>query len=386
MGNGIRGDRQAVAKGANTGGVRRGLVLALCVGAMVALPQLSGCQRDPDPPIAEDASLRIDALLAPLNEGVQPGAAVLVVKDGAIVHSKGYGYAELEARRPIAANTPFRLASVSKHFTAAAIMVLAEDGLLRYDDPVTRWLPGLAAYQGVTIRHLLTHTAGLPDYYDVIDTSAGMPTNADALDQLAAMAEPVFAPGERWEYSNPAYDILPLIVEAASGQGFASFMRERVFAPAGMQQAVIFDETEPEIPGRVYGYEPDGDGFKPNDYDPLNHIIGSGGMYASLEDFYHWDQALHGHEVLSRAALEQAWTPATLNDGESTDYGFGWEIQSRGGHRVVRHGGSWVGFRTHIARWPEDRFTIVVLSNRADFNAEEHVDRIADIWLGNVEP
>lgn len=353
---------------------------------MAALPQLAGCQRESDRPATAEASLRTDALFAPLSEGVQPGAAVLVVKDGAIVHSKGYGYAELESRRPITANTPFRLASVSKQFTAAAITVLAEDGLIRYDDAVIRWLPALAAYEGVTVRHLLTHTAGLPDYYDVIDTSAGMPTNAHALAQLAAMAEPVFAPGERWEYSNPAYEMLPLIVEAVSGRGFASFMRERVFAPAGMRQAAIFDETEPDIPGRVYGYEPDGDGFKPNDYDPLNHIIGSGGMYASLEDFYQWDQALHGGAVLSPAALEEVWTPATLNDGESTGYGFGWEIQSRDGRRVVRHGGSWVGFRTHIARWPEDRITIVVLSNRADFNAEEHVDRLADIWLGSIEP
>jgi CubicO group peptidase (beta-lactamase class C family) len=156
--------------------------------------------------------------------------------------------------------------------------------------------------------------------------------------------------------------------------------------PAGMRQAVIFDETEPDIPGRVIGYEADGEDFKPNDYDPLNHIIGSGGMYASLVDFYQWDQALYGDAVLSGTAREAAWTPATRLDGESTDYGFGWRIEVRNGHRVVRHGGSWVGFRTHIARWPEDRFTIVVLANRADFEAEEHVDRIADIWLGRVEP
>ena len=347
---------------------------------------LSGCQRETAPPPAEEASRRIDALFAPFTEGVQPGAAVLVVKNGEIVHGKGYGYAELETRRPITPTTPFRLASVSKHFTAAAIMVLAGDGVLGYNDSIARWLPGLEAYDGVTIRHLLTHTAGLPDYYDVIDTSSGMPTNADTLDQLAAMAAPVFAPGERWEYSNPAYEMLPLIVEAASGSRFATFMQERIFVPAGMRQAAIFDETEPEIPGRAIGYEADGDGFKPNDYDPLNHIIGSGGMYASLEDLYHWDQALYGDAVLSRAALEAAWTPATLNGGESTDYGFGWRIEARDGRRVVRHGGSWVGFRTHIARWPEDRFTIVVLSNRADFDAEEHVDRVADIWLGCVEP
>lgn len=385
MGEDIRGGGLAVT-GRTIVQSRRRVLLAAWISAIAASLVLPACQRESATPSADEASRRTDALFSALSRGVQPGAAVLVVKNGEIVHSKGYGHAELETRRPISPNTPFRLASVSKHFTAAAIMVLADDGVLDYDDPVTRWLSGLEAYEGVTIRHLLTHTAGLPDYYDVIDTSAGMPTNADTLDQLAAMAEPVFAPGERWEYSNPAYEVLPLIVEAASGQRFATFMRERIFVPAGMRQAAIFDETEPDIPGRVIGYESDGDGFKPNDYDPLNHIIGSGGMYASLEDFYQWDQALYDDAVLSRAALEAAWTPAALLDGESTDYGFGWRIEARNGHRVVRHGGSWVGFRTHIARWPEDRFTIVVLSNRADFDAEEHVDRIADIWLGPVEP
>ena len=351
-----------------------------------ALLLLSACQREQGQPSTEEASRLTDALFAPLDAGVQPGAAVMVIREGRIVHSRGYGYADLENRRPITPSTPFRLASVSKHFTAAAVMALADDEALGYDDPVVRWLPELAAYEGVTIRHLLTHTAGLPDYYDAIDTSAGMPTNADTLVQLAAMAAPVFLPGERWEYSNPAYEMLPLIVEAASGKRFATFMHERIFRPAGMRQSAIFDETEPDIPGRVYGYEPDGEGFKRNDYDPLNHIIGSGGMYASLEDFYAWDQALYGDGVISRAALEEAWTPAILNDGVSTGYGFGWRIENRDSHRVVRHGGSWVGFRTHIARFPEDRFTIVVLSNRADFDAEAHVDRIADIWLGPVDP
>lgn len=383
MGDGVCG-REAAPGRMNP--VRRRAAAAFCVVTVAASFALSACQGEMPSPAAADASRRVDELFAPFTEGVQPGAAVLVIRDGEVVHSKGYGYADLEQRRPITPETPFDLASVSKHFTAAAVMVLAEDGVLTYDDPVTRWLPGLAAYEGVTIRHLLTHTAGLPDYYDVIDTSNGMPTNADTLDQLVAMAEPVFVPGERFEYSNPAYEMLSLIVEAASGKRFAEFMRERVFTTAGMRRAVIRDETEPEIRGRAVGYRPDGDGFAPNDYDPLNHIIGSGSMYASLEDFYAWDQALYGDAVLSRAALETAWMPMILSGGESTDYGFGWRIGQRDGHRVVRHGGSWVGFRTHIARFPEDRFTIVVLSNRADFNAEEHVDRIADIWLGVVEP
>lgn len=333
-----------------------------------------------------DASRRVDALFAPLTEGVQPGAAVMVIHDGEVVHQAGYGYAQLEQRQPITEDSAFRLASVSKQFTAMAVMVLADEGKLDYDDPVGRWLPELSAYEGLTVRHLLTHVGGLPEYYDVIDTSADMPTNADALALVGEMGEFVFAPGERWEYSNPAYDMVPPLVKAVSGEDFGAFMRARVFAPAGMQHAAIFDETEPEIHQRVIGYEPAGDGFALNDYDPLNHIVGSGGMYATLNDFYHWDQALYGDAVVSRATIRTAYTPALLNNGESTGYGFGWRIEDVAGRRCVRHGGSWVGFRTHIARCPDEHFTVVILSNRADFDAESYVAPIAKIFLGRVTP
>lgn len=231
------------------------------------------------------------------------------------------------------------------------------------------------------MRHLLTHTGGLPEYYDVIDTSDGMPTNADALAKLGAMGEPLFPPGTRYSYSNPGYDMLVPLVEAVSGEDFATVMRTRVFEPAGMMQSAIFDHSEPEIAQRVIGYEPEGTEFKLNDYDPLNHIVGSGGMYATLNDFYHWDQALYGESVLSREALQAAWTPARLASGESVNYGFGWEVDRYKGRLRVRHGGSWIGFRTHIARYPEDRFTIVILSNRADFTPWEYIDPITDIWL-----
>lgn len=329
-----------------------------------------------------DSSRKVDALFAVLNDGLQPGAAVMVIRDGEIVHQAGYGYANLEQQTPITADSAFRLASVSKQFTAMAVMVLAEDGSLSYDDPVSRYLPALAPYDGVTIRQMLTHTSGLPEYYDVIDSSAGMPRNADALALLGTISEPAFAPGERYEYSNPAYDMLAPLVESVSGKDFATFMRERVFGPAGMRSSLIFDHTEPAIPHRVTGYEPDGAGFQLNDYDPLNHIVGSGGMYSTLNDFYRWDQVLYSERLVSRATLDEAFTPARLNNGKSTDYGFGWRIDDYKGQRRVRHGGSWVGFRTHIARYPDVGLSVVILSNRADLDPESYIDPITDIFLG----
>jgi CubicO group peptidase (beta-lactamase class C family) len=323
----------------------------------------------------------VTALFEHLNEGMQPGAAAMVIQDGGIVYSGGFGYANIEERILIDENSTFRLGSVSKQFTAMAIMILAESGKLDYDDAVIDYIPQLSKYPGVTIRHLLTHTSGMPDYYDTIDTSGGMPTNEDMPAVMAAMDGPVFAPGEQYEYSNPAYEMLPLIVEKVSGQTFAEFMSERVFGPAGMDDSLIYDHTEPGIANRVYGYEPTADGFVLNDYDDLNYLDGSGGVYATLEDFFAWDPALYGDNVVSRATLEEGFTRHQLNNGDLIDYGFGWRLDDYHGHRRMAHGGSWVGFRTAIARFPDEKLTIVVLTNRTDGEPDSYIDKIADIYL-----
>lgn len=353
---------------------RSGLVWLILVCAV-----LGGCG-DADGVKAQSA--QVDALFAPFTSGVQPGAAVMIIRDGEILHQAGYGYANLDEQQPIRSNTAFRLASVSKQFTAMAVMVLEEDGALSYDDPVSKYLPQLAPYEGVTIRHLLTHTGGLPEYYESIDTESSQPTNADALRLLGEMDEAVFAPGEQYEYSNPGYDMLAPLVEAASGMEFPVFMKQRVFEPAGMHASLIHDHRPPEIPHRALGYAPAGDGFALDDFDPLNGIVGSGGMYSTLQDFFAWDQALYGSAPVSRQSIQTAFTPMKLADGTSTDYGFGWRVDEYQGRRRVRHGGSWVGFRTHIARYPESRFSIVILSNRADFQPAEYIDPITDIYLG----
>jgi CubicO group peptidase (beta-lactamase class C family) len=351
-------------------------VLLLCTATL----PMAACDRESP---ADTQSQRVDRLFASFTVGVQPGAGVLVIRDGRIVHQAGYGYADLERRVPIDGNTSFRLASVSKQFTAMAIMVLAEAHALRYDDEISKYLPQLAPYKGVTIRHLLTHTGGLPEYYDTIDTSGSIPENSDALRLLGQMGASVFAPGERFEYSNPGYDMLAPIVEAASGLEFADFMRQRVFVPAGMRSSLIHDHRPPDIKNRAFGYKPDGDTYKLNDFDPLNGIVGSGGMYTTLEDFFRWDQVLYGDALVSQATLTEAFTPATLNNGDALDYGFGWRIDAFKDRRRLRHGGSWVGFRTHIARYPDDHFTIVILSNRSDFQPDTYIDPVSDIYLGS---
>ncbi len=345
--------------------------------AAIAIFAVTACA---DPP-ADDRSARVDALFARFQGGVQPGVAVLVVADGEVLHERTYGYADLAAERRLAPSSRFRLASVSKQFTTMAVMMLAEDGTLGYDDRLAEWLPDLAAYEGVTIRHLMQHTAGLPDYYDTVADDAERLSNADVERLLAKLSAPVFAPGSRYEYSNSAYEMLANIVERASGMGFAEFMRERIFEPLGMHGTLVHDHRWPTVDERVLGYSPTDDGYALDDGSPLNGIIGSGSMYAPLADFRHWDRALRENLLVSRATLEQAWTPAVTTDGASTGYGYGWDVGEHAGHRRVAHGGSWVGFRTHIAHFPDNGLTIVVLANRSDVAPGEFVDALSEIYL-----
>lgn len=340
------------------------------------------------------ASEKVDHLFAKFTKGVQPGAGVLVIDRGRIVHEAAYGYADIALRVPLTVDATFRLDSVSKQFTAMAIMLLEEDGKLAYDDPLSRYCPELAAYPGVTIRHLLTHTGGLPEYYDEIEKISDWPSNADARRLLGQMAKPVFAPGARYEYSNPGYDMLAEVAEAASGMRFADLVRQRIFSPLGMSHSLVHDHTKPAVERRVLGYDPPSKraagvrasgGFTLNDENPLNGIVGSGGVFTTLGDMFLWDQALYGEKLVSRATLEQAFTPAVLNDGTKTDYGFGWRMSQYRSSRRIAHGGSWVGFRSHIARHPGIGLTVVILSNRSDFDSGAYVDRITDIYMEQLE-
>jgi len=313
---------------------------------------------------------------------VHPGKAVLVVEDGETLIKNGYGYADLEKRIEITPDSAFRLASVSKQFTTAAIVALANDGKLDYDDLLIKYVPELASWPGVTIRHLMTHTSGIPDYYELdyyadYPADGPMPQNGNIIDILSRYPEPDFAPGEKYVYNNAAYEILVTVIERVSGTNFTNFLKSRVFAPAGMKTATTFNSGRADIPGRVIGYSPNGDGFEVNDYDSFNDMLGAGGVYATLHDFEAWARTLK----TSSPFPDEAFKPAVLNDGTVTDYGFGWTIDERRGHARRSHTGSWVGFRTAIAHYPDHDLTIVVLTNRSDGEASRLVDELADQYL-----
>ena len=353
--------------------------ILILAGTLVA--GTASCSNGQGAPVSGSSS-RVAALFEPLSEGIQPGAAVLAVKDGEVIFEGGFGYADLKSKAPITTSSSFRLASVSKQFTTAAIIALENDGKLAYDDPLVMHVPEFDSWPGVTIRHLMTHTSGIPDYYELdyyadYPSDGPMPQNADLVEILSRYPEPDFAPGDKYVYNNAAYEVLVTIVERASGMDFTSFLKTRVFEPAGMKTATTFNSSRPNIPGRVIGYRPTIFSYRVLDYDPFNDMLGAGGVYATLQDFEAWANAL----AAGGSFPVEAFEPATLNDGTVTDYGFGWVIDDYRGHARRAHSGSWVGFRTGIARYPDEDLTIVVLTNRSDADTDEFIDKVSDVFL-----
>jgi CubicO group peptidase (beta-lactamase class C family) len=290
------------------------------------------------------------------------------------------------------------LASVSKQFTAMAIMILAERGKLSYDDPLSKFFPEFPKYADtITVRHLLNHVAGFPEYEELFmnlgkvdrkwprstttPPSAYEPTARDALLLLATNASPRFPAGQRFEYSNSGYMVLGQIVEQASKQRYAQFLRENIFLPLGMTETAVYDETKPAIPNRASSYRSTNQTYQQIDYTPFNFIYGEDNVVTTLNDLYKWDQALYTEKLVRAATLQLAFTPGTLNDGSRTDYGFGWRIAPVLGLPALGHSGSWIGFRTIILRFPEKRTTVVVLANREDFPVGTVAQEIAAIYL-----
>jgi CubicO group peptidase (beta-lactamase class C family) len=329
----------------------------------------------------------IDALFADYSAPSVPGASVMAVRDGRVVLRRAYGMANLDPPVPATTRTDYRLASVTKQFTAMAIMLLARDGKLRFDEPARDILPELPpAAAPVTIRNLLNHTSGLLDYEDLIpDTQTVQVHDADVLHLLAAHDSVYFPAGTHYRYSNSGYCLLALIVGRASGIPFARFLHDRIFAPLGMTGSVAHQDGIDSVPNRAYGYTPDSTGYRPSDQSVTSATLGDGGVYTSVEDLVHWDQALYGDALVDQATLQQATTPPVLPD-DSTRYGFGWFVDTYRGVKRWRHTGETSGFRNAIQRYPDRRFTVIVLTNRNGGDPATIAERITDLLLFSSTP
>jgi D-alanyl-D-alanine carboxypeptidase len=326
-------------------------------------------------------TVRADALDAAIERMMLarqvPGLAVVVVKDGKIVRERGYGLANVEHRVPVTPDTVFQSASTGKTFTAALVLLLEKDGKLTLDDPISRYLDNTpTAWKAITIRHLLTHTSGLGDPYTKIDLRKDY--SDDELIALEASLPLLSAPGERFAYSNAGYHLLGFICNRVGGKYFGDQLEERIFAPLGMTTAGVISESD-IVPGRAAGYERiDGKLQNQRWVAPSQNRTADGTIQLSARDLARWSMALDGDAVLDAQAKAASWTPARLNDGSSAPYGLGWYVSSQQGHRVVQHGGAWQGFKAALARYPDDRLTVVVLANSAAARQGKIADMIAD--------
>ena len=297
---------------------------------------------------------------------LDPGSALLILRDGKPIQTKVEGAADVESGRRITAKTNFRLASVTKQFTATAILLLAKDGKLSIDDPVSKHVSGSwpAYANGVTIRHLLTHTSGLRDYDENVPETSAQLTDSDVQAFVARQTSLLFAPGEQYRYSNTGYAILARIVEHTSKQAFPAFLKTRIFKPLGMKNTVAHIEGADTIKHRAYGHSRTATGWKRNDQSATSAVLGDGGIYSNVIDLAKWIRALDRCTLLDCATLQQSWTSAKLNDGTPTNYGFGWRLETRDGARVISHTGETRGFRNALLRYPDKKIVVILLTNR----------------------
>jgi CubicO group peptidase (beta-lactamase class C family) len=323
---------------------------------------------------------QVDALMRRY-EGSVPGASLLVVSNGTTVIRRAWGLADVENRVSATPQTNYRLASVTKQFTAAAILLLLEDHKLSLDDPVKKWLPSLpAAVDSVTIQHLLTHTSGIIAYEDVIPAGATRQLHdADVLHLLESQDSTYFKPGSSYRYSNSGYALLALIVERASGKSFATFLHERIFTPLGMNNTVAYEKGVSTVANRAFGYTMKDRSWVRKDQSVTSAVLGDGGIYSSVDDLAKWDAALYDSRLLSDESRRLAFTPHTATDNLDVKYGFGWRITGE----ALWHSGETSGFRNVIIRYPSKRLTVVVLTNRDDPPPYETALAIAKLFMGN---
>jgi CubicO group peptidase (beta-lactamase class C family) len=344
---------------------------------------------------------QIEPIFAPLATEKTPGLAVFVRKDGRTIAQRGYGVRDLRTFALIDAKTDFRLASFTKQFTAMAVMLLVHDGKLRYDERLTQIFPEFPKYgEAITVRNLLTHTSGLPDYEDVMTggpwSESRQIQDGEVLELLERQSSPKFAAGTSWSYSNSAYVVLGLIVAKASGVPFSDFLRQRIFQPLHMDNTLVFVNGRNRVPDRAFGHAREADRFVETDQSSTSATQGDGGIYSNLEDLAKWDQALESHALLGAAEMQAALTPVRLADGSQTRwpaapgddnlnpgkpvaYGFGWFLDPYNGRPRMWHSGSTRGFSTVIERFTAEKLTIIVLCNRTDLNASRLALQVADV-------
>jgi CubicO group peptidase (beta-lactamase class C family) len=300
-----------------------------------------------------------------------PGLALGIARDGQIIKARGYGLANVELDVPVKPETIFQTGSVGKQFTATAVMMLVEDGKIHLDDPISKYLPGTpAAWDRITVRSLLTHTSGVPDYESDSLTKKGAAfidlrkdyTEAELLQKFEGLALD-FPSGSKWSYSNSGYVLLGILIHKVTGQFYGDVLQSRIFVPLAMTSTRIISEAD-IVPNRAGGYRLVNGDIKNQEWvSPTLNTTADGALYTNVLDMAKWDAALYTEKLLKKGSLDQMWSPVRLSDGRTAPYGFGWDVTEMNGHRLIEHGGAWQGFTIQISRYVDDKFTVIVLTN-----------------------
>jgi D-alanyl-D-alanine carboxypeptidase len=333
------------------------LALLLCVGARAG---------------ADEVDRRVEAQMRKRHV---PGLSLAVVRDGKIIKAKGYGFANLELKVAAEPETVYEVGSLTKQVTAAAVMLLVEEGRVSLDDKITKHLAGLPdSWGSITVRHLLTHTSGIKTYVGTPGFELSRRLSGDEFIKAAGGLPLLFEPGTSWDYSNTNFNLLGHIVERASGKPFWQFLEERIFRPLGMT-ATRFNDHRRIVPLRADGYFFREGGWVKRD-PPVWDVGAAGALLSNALDVAKWETALEAGKVLKPSSLEQMWTPVSLSGGGTYPYGFGWSVETFRGHRLISHGGLMAGFSAYVARYPEERLTVVVLCNLANLREFPPAGRI----------
>jgi CubicO group peptidase (beta-lactamase class C family) len=328
----------------------------------------------------------IDALMRETYKPGEPGAAVIIRRGGRTLFRRGYGMADLELGVKVEPDMIFRLGSITKQFTAVAVLMLAEQGKLSLQDEIGKYLPAFpTGDKKVTIEHLLTHTSGIRSYTNM-DEWLQMWRKDMTPQEIIDMSKDKpfeFTPGERWNYNNSGYVMLGAIIEKVSGQTYEQFIQTKIFNALGMAHS-CYGNTERVIPRRVPGYQTNNDGFINAPYLSMTQPYAAGSLLSSVDDLATWNDAVFSGKLLKKEWLDKAFTPYRLASGDSTGYGYGWFISDFRGHRCIEHGGGINGFMTYALSLPDDKVYVAVLTNGviAGHAPEAQAVRIAELVLG----
>ena len=336
-----------------------------------------------------DIAARVDKIFEQYDKPTSPGCALAVIKDGQIVYKRGYGMADLDHDIPIKPDTVFHVASVSKQFTAMAILLLAKQSKLSLDDKVQKYITELREFdQPITIRHLLHHTSGLRDQWNLLIMSGtrlgeDVVRDEDILDLVSRMKELNFKPGEQHLYCNTGYTLLAFIVKRVSGQSLREFAEANIFKPLGMTRTFFRDDHAVIVKQQAYAYNSGPNGaFKlsvPN-YD----TVGASSLLTTVEDLARWDQNFYDKQVGGDWAIEQMQIRGALNDGQQIAYARGLVIGSYKGLKIVEHSGGDAGYRSHLIRFPDQRFSVACLCNYGGATTGLFARRVADVYLASA--